>query len=334
MENVGLLLQVVPEWLELVSLACCFGVLVLSLWVVPHSTGDWASGQESLAGMRRMLGISVAVLFASSILALLVASAEMSGSPISGILPLLPTVLLRTHLGHTWIVRGVAIAVLAVALIAGGSRPSRPSSYAMLGCALVVSAMDSASGHASDAGDLGVTEILDWLHLVAALVWGGGLLVLSWTILPRLVKHGVPDARSMAGIATRFSRIAGWAVGFIAITAPYQTWAYGGGFDELAKSPYGRILVTKVVLFVLLLVLGAFHRYVSVPRLHEWARSATEPHAAAQFTRTVKLEALLVVAVLLCAAFLRHEVPARHPLQHDHHHMAACGTVRGPTATG
>jgi copper transport protein len=228
----------------------------------------------------------------------------------------------------------VAIAVLAAAMMPRGARPSRAASYVMLACVLVVSTMDSASGHPSDAGDLSVAEIVDWLHLVAALIWGGGLLVLSWAILPRLVKDGARGARSMAGIATRFSRIAGWAVGFIAITAPYQTWAYGGGIEELARSPYGRILVTKVVLFVLLLVLGAFNRYVSVPRLHEWARSGNEPRAAAQFTRTVTLEALLVVAVLLCAAFLRHEVPARHLLRHDHQHMAACGTGRAPAATG
>jgi putative copper resistance protein D len=326
MENVSLILQVIPEWLELVSLACCFGVLVFSLWVVPRTPGDGAAGHETLlAGLRRLLVICTGVLLASSILALLVSSAEMSGYPISGIFPVLPTVLLRTHLGHTWILRGMAIAVLSLAMTTRASRRSRPTSYVMLGCALVVSAMDSASGHPSDAGDLSVAEFLDWLHLIAALVWGGGLLVLSWAILPRLVKHGNHAARSMAGIASRFSRIAGGAVGFIALTAPYQTWAYGGGVEELATSPYGRILVAKIVLFFLLLVLGAFNRYVSVPRLHEWAVSAAEPRAAAQFTRTVKLEALLVLAVLLCAALLRHQVPARHSVHPEHHPMAACG---------
>jgi putative copper export protein len=252
----------------------------------------------------------------------------------SGVLPVLPTVLLRTHLGRTWMVRGVAIAVLVVALWARGSRPSRPSRYLMLGCALLVSAMDSASGHASDAGDLGVAEIMDWLHLVAALVWGGGHLVLSWTSLPRVVKDGDRAARSMAVIATRFSKIAGGAVGFIALTAPYQTWAYGGGLDELARSPYGRILVAKVVLFFLLLVLGAFNRYVSVPRLNERAGSSSGPLAATHFARIVKLEALLVVAVLLCAALLRHEVPARHSAHHDHHPTAACGAPQGAPRSG
>ena len=321
----SLFLQVIPEWLELISLAGCFGVLVLSLWVVPQATGDGASGRASLlAPMWRLLAICAATLLASSILGLLVRSAEMSGSPVTGVLPVVPTVLLRTHYGHTWILRWVAIAVLAlVEMLVRGSRPSRPSSYAMLGCALVVSAMDSASGHPSDAGDLGVGELMDWLHLVPALVWGGGLLVLASAILPPLVKHGDRAAHSMAGIASRFSRIAGGAVGFIALTAPYQTRAYGGGFEELVQSPYGRILVAKIVLFLLLLALGALNRYISVPRLHEWAVSATQPVAAAQFTRTVKFEALLVAAVLLCAAVLRHEVPSRHPAQHDHHPMAA-----------
>ena len=329
MESVSLLLQVVPEWLELVSVACCFGVLVFSLWVVPGTPGDGASDQESvLAGMWRQLGIAAAVLFASSVLALLVASAEMSGAPIFGVLPVLPTVLLRTHLGHTWILRGVAIAVLAVALLASGSRPSRPSGYAMLACALVVSAMDSASGHASDAGDLSLAELVDWLHLVAALVWGGGLIVLSWAILPPLVRQGDRAASSVAGIASRFSRLAGGAVGFIALTASYQTWVYGGGLEGLLHSPYGRTVVAKLVLFSLLLVLGGFHRYVSVPRLHEEAGATTGPPTAVRFARTVKLEAFLVLAVLWCAALLRHEVPARHSVHHDHHAMAACGALR------
>jgi putative copper export protein len=328
-----LLLQVIPDWLELISLACCFGVLVLSLWVVPRTPGDEASGQESLlATMWPLLAICTATLFASSIVALLVRATEMSGSPVTEVLSVVPTVLLRAHLGHTWILRWVAIAGLAVGTLVRGSRPSRPSSYVMLGCALVVSAMDSASGHPSDAGDLSIAEIMDWLHLVAALVWGGGLLVLSWALLPRLMKHGDRATQLLGGMASRFSRIAGGAVGFIALTAPYQTWAYGGGVEELTTTHYGRIVVAKLVLFSMLVALGAFNRYVSVPRLHECADSAAWPLAAARFARAVKLEALLVVAVLLCAALLRHQVPARHSVHH--HPTAACGALLGPPRLG
>jgi putative copper export protein len=259
----------------------------------------------------------------------------MSGQPISGVLPALPTVVLRTHLGKVWIIRMSALALLAMAVAAGRRRPrSRRLPYLMLGCAIVISATESASGHASDAGDFSVPEIMDWLHLLGPMVWGGGLLVLSLVILPRLVKEGDRAATSVAHVATRFSAVAGVAVALIALTAVYQTWIYAGSAEALVRSPYGWTVIAKIVLFGFLLCLGAFNRYVSIPRLQEWAgsartrrsvlgrliapvlrplaRDARGPLVAKQFARSVKLEAFLLLAVLLCAALLRREVPARH----------------------
>ena len=337
----SLLLHVMPDWIGLVSLACCTGVLVCSQWVVGTARGDTNPFLEELrAGMWQVLRIGAAVLFVSSILGLLVRAGEMSGYPITGLRPAIPTVLFRTHLGHAWLMRMAAIIGL-LATAAGGFRRSRPSRCFMLGCAIVVSAMDSASGHASDAGDFSVPEIMDWLHLTAALVWGGGLVVLSLKILPPLVKQGDRAASSMGGIAARFSRIAGVAVGVIVLTASYQQWAYGGAVEGLPRSTFGRIIIAKIALFSALLILGAFNRYVSVPRLQEWAGSATTRHGAlgrvvapalmplaprargtqtaARFARTVQLEAVLLAAVLLCAALLRHEAPARHAAHLEHH---------------
>lgn len=343
--------HVIPDWFELVSLACCIGVLVCSPWVVGSARGDAISAQEDLlAGMRHVLRISAAALFVSCILGLLVRSAEMSGYPITGVLPALPTVLLRTHYGHAWLLRMAAIVALSATIAAARApHPSGLSRWFMLGCAVVVSAMDSASGHASDAGDFSAAEILDWLHLIAALVWGGGLLVLSTVILPRFMKQGDRAAWSMAGIATRFSGIAGVGVGLVALTASYQWWAYGGSVDDLVRSPFGRTIIVKIVLFSVLLVLGAFNRYISVPRLQEWAgsaptrlrtlgrlvapvllplgRDARGTQAAARFTRTVQLEAFLMVAVLLCAALLRREAPPRHATHVQHHALAPSSIV-------
>jgi putative copper resistance protein D len=335
-----------PDWIGLVSLACCTGVLVCSLWVVGSAQADPSPVSEDLlAGMWQLFRIGAAALLVSSILGLLVRAHEMSGYPMTGVLPALPTVLLRTHLGHAWLLRMAAIvALLASITAAGGTLRSRPSRWFMLGCAVVVSAMDSASGHASDAGDFSAPEIMDWLHLSAALLWGGALVVLSLKILPQLVKQGDRAASSMAGIATRFSKIAGVAVGFIVLTASYQQWVYGGTLEGLPRSPFGRILIAKIVLFSALLILGAINRYVSVPRLQEWAGAGTTRHgalgrlivsslvpfaptargtqAAARFARTVQLEAVLLAAVLLCAALLRHEAPAGNAARMEHHALA------------
>jgi putative copper resistance protein D len=344
--DASLFVRVTPEWLELVSLSSVTGVLVCLLWVVEPEPGDGTAVRESvLGGLRRLLGWGVVALLLSSVLGLLVRSAGMSGYPLIRVFAVLPTVVLRTHFGHVWVLRIVAIVALSVSIVAAERyRRSRSSRYAMLGWALIVSALDSGSGHASDAGDFSVPELMDWLHLVAAMVWGGSLVVLSTAILPRMCNQGDRAARSIAGIAKRLSRIAGLAVAFVAVTAVYQEWAYGGSVEGLPGSAYGRIIILKVVLFFLLLLLGAWNRYVSVPRLQEragfetatpripgrvveaarsrFAAGRTGPSVAARFRRTVAFEAILFAAVLLCAALLRHEMPARHGASRDRHALA------------
>jgi putative copper resistance protein D len=333
--DASLFLRVIPEWLELVSLSLLTGGLVCLLWVVEPEPGDGTLIPESvLGGLRRLLGWGVVALLLSTVAGLLVRSAGMSGYPLIRVVAVLPTVILRTHFGHAWILRIVAIVALSLTIVASGRyRHSRSSRYVMLGWALIVSALDSASGHASDAGDFSVPELMDWLHVVAAMVWGGSLVVLSIEILPRMCNQSDRAARSIATIAKRLSRIAGLAVAFVAVTALYQEWAYGGSVQGLPGSAYGRIIIVKVVLFFLLLLLGAWNRYVSVPRLQARAGLETGPPVAARFRRTVAFEAILFAAVLLCAALLRQEMPARHAASRDRHALAGwdgAGSARHP----
>ena len=155
----------------------------------------------------------------------------------------------------------------------------------------------------------------------------------------------------IADIARRFSRIAGIAVGIIAITALYNAWAFVGSFEAIWTSPYGWTVFAKVILFSLLISLGAFNRYVSVPLLLEWGgtsrtgrgmitraashlfsryfRNPDGLQIALRFKRNVKVEAMLMLGVLLCAAMLRHEIPALHHshIEHERQRHAA----KGPT---
>jgi putative copper export protein len=182
---------------------------------------------------------------------------------------------------------------------------------------------------------------MDCLHLLAASVWGGGLFVLSMAILPKIVKPGDHSARLIADVAGRFSKIAGLAVGIIVLTALYNEWVYVGSFEALLKTPYGRTVIVKIFLFFLLLNLGGFNRYISVPLLQEWAGISPDNRGiihriaaqfrtrflgspkgdriALRFMHSVRVEAFLMIAVMLCAASLRHEIPARH-LSHMEHH--------------
>jgi putative copper resistance protein D len=335
-------IHVIPGWIELISLAFCVGVLVCSLWVVPFASHSWGASLGNAAErLRRSFGVAIVVLLVCNIVVLLVRTSEMGGRGISETFPLLCTVALKTHFGRAWLTRVVAVVLLYVLL--RSMRPF-PSSRAllvfMLGLTVVISATASATGHASDAGDFSVPEIMDWLHLFAASVWGGGLIVLSFVVLPVLA--GSPEPKVFAAVSKRFSRIAGPAVGVVAATALYNGFSYVGSIEALWKAVYGWSVMTKIFLFFLLVNLGGLHRYVNVPLLQEWAGASPESRGiltrvavrlfpgftrgggqktASRFVRGVRAEALLIILVLLCAALLRHEIPARHLSHVGHVHI-------------
>jgi len=330
------LIHVIPEWLQLISLTFCIGALVSRLLVfTPVAGEEFPSQGNVLTFMWRSFAGCLAVVVAGSIWELLTRASEMSGQPISSVLPALPTVIFHTHAGGAWLIRMAALVFLSIALPIGRRyRDSRGFLLFALGLMALVSMTESASGHASDKGDFSIAEIIDWLHLLAASVWGGGLLVLSIILLPALVRTGDQGATLIAGVASRFSRIAGIAVGVIAITSIYNAWIDVGSIGAFWKSPYGRIVIAKILLFLLLINLGAFNRYINVPLLQQWGsvspgrqgiishivdrfvprvlREQKGHSIALRFKRSVRIEALLIIGVLLCAAFLRHEIPARH----------------------
>ncbi len=328
-------MHVIPEWLELISLAFCMGVILCRLWFFTPSIQDEFSCQRNFVPrMWTLFCFALAVMIAGSVVELLSRTAEMSGRPFPAFFSVIPTVLFRTHYGNVWLIRIGALFLLALSKTAERYRDKRFFLFLMLLLTLAVSMTSSATGHASDAGDLSLPETMDWLHLLAASVWGGGLMVLSVYVLPDLnVRRELPPAL-IAKVVSRFSEMAGFAVATVAVTALYNGWLYVGGVNELLKTPYGWTVISKIIIFFILANLGAFNRYLSVPLLQEQAGAPAENRGIFtsialrlfprlqpgdgggqilnRFRRSVQVEALLIVAVLLCAALLRHEIPARH----------------------
>ncbi len=349
-------MHVIPEWLELVCLAFCIGVIACRLWFLsPAIQGKFSYQGNFVSRMWKLFCYGLAVIIAGSVAELLTRTAEMSGQPFPAFFSALPTVLFRTHYGSVWLIRVGALLLLALSKTAARFRDKTAFLFLMLLLGLIVSMTASASGHASDAGDFSLPEIMDWLHLLGASAWGGGLMVLSVSVLPDFLGGKKPSPELIAIVAGRFSAMAGFAVAMVGATAIYNAWIYVGGINALLKAPYGWTVLTKIILFFVLINLGAFNRYVSVPLLQEQAGVSTErrgiftriamrlfPRFQAggdsdrilvRFARSVRIEAVFIIGILLCAALLRHEIPARHlshlghtgggghPIEHHHGDM-------------
>src|SRR5262249_13519089 len=142
----------------------------------------------------------------------------------------------------------------------------------MLGAAALLALTRSASGHAADWGDLSLPELMDGLHLLAASLWGGGLLVLATTVLPVVYRNTGHVRRTLlADIARRFAVLASLALAGVLVTGLYNAWQRVGTVQALVTTAYGRILLTKLLLVLPLLTLGALNHYLSVPLLQQWA---------------------------------------------------------------
>jgi putative copper export protein len=340
----------IPTVFDLIALTTCIGALGFRLCVLPSATNPLDS-KTILINLWRLLAACIAVLVLSSTVLLFTRAAEMSGLPLTAVLPITSTVLFKTHYGRFWLARGAAVSLLIILCWVGRKRlDSRIVPASMLVAATIIALTRSASGHAADAGDLSFSELMDWLHLMAASFWGGGLIAFSAIVLPIAVKP--PDQRRMlvAELTYRFSTLAGYALGAILITAVYNGWVRVGSLHALWETTYGQMVIAKILLLLALIILGASNRYISIPLLHYWAggsvsergpihRRLSVPYlnqfghksdwvrVARSFMRKVWAEAILAVGVLICTALLLHEVPARHLSHTGHEHTMMDGST-------
>ena len=154
---------------------------------------------------------------------------------------------------------------------------------------------------------------LQWLHLLAACVWVGGLLFLSLVASPVLRHRFTAEERSelLGQIGRRFRPYAWVALALLALTGMRRGMLVFGGLPELwtglEATPYGRILRAKLLLVGVLIVLQFLHDFVLGPRLARLRRERS-PGLARARAATIGLAfgtVILSLVVLALAARLR-----------------------------
>ncbi len=161
--------------------------------------------------------------------------------------------------GRWWLARLAAIGLFALFIPARSFVASTLGRVEVALAALVVCGVVAAGGHAV-AGDsvvLGFAATV--IHLAAMSIWLGGLVLLAF---------GVPRSWFW-WTASQFSRWALGAVVALALTGTINAWRQLGSLSGLADSSYGRWLVIKLLLVVVVVAIAFFSRRM--------ARSDDEP---------------------------------------------------------
>ncbi|AYG95760.1 copper resistance protein CopD [Brevundimonas naejangsanensis] len=250
---------------------------------------------------RQVLIWAAAALAVAAPAALLAQTAMMAGSLNEAVKPAsLAFMVTGMGLGKALMVR-----TLAAALALGATlllRPGRPTWSVLTLLGVIVSASFAWTGHgaATEGAGHAVHLISDVVHAVAASIWIGALAAFAVLIGRRPSSNPSWDA-SVARSLTGFAGVGTAAVGALVVTGLINSAFLVGPSKalELWTSPYGDLLMIKLVLFGLMVGLAAVHRFRLAPLMARDAGQAL-PHLKKSLTVefAVALAILAVIAVM------------------------------------
>lgn len=282
---------------------------------------------------RRQTGLAAIalVVFLAATFGLLVLQASISADrPLLAALgqPLLK-VALQTRYGQLVLARGVLGVILGGLLLLRARRDSgetgRIDRLGLLGGAALLAGITLTSHSAAGAtstpfGVLPIGVAADWLHLVAAAVWVGGLVQLSG-LLPLTLASGEPIARSrlLGSLVPRFSLVAAVALASLGVTGLIEALIHVGSLENLLNTAYGQALLVKLLSIVPLITLGAVNHFLVRPSLQK-AREASGGGVirralslAATLRWTALLEVALIAGVIGAVGVMTSLSPAQQP---------------------
>ncbi|WP_172896706.1 copper resistance CopC/CopD family protein [Micromonospora echinofusca] len=188
-----------------------------------------------------------------------------------------------------------AAAFLLRPLMAGPVERSDLVILGVLGAAALVTW--PLAGHPAASPAPAVSVVVDAVHLGGMAVWLGGLVLLAVFLLPRA------DERELGAILPIWSRWAALAVSVLLLAGTVQALIEVATPRALVDTFYGRLVLGKIALFVLVIAVAAYSRQL--------VRRRTAAGRPTSMRRAVWAELAITAVVLGLSAVLVQTTPAR-----------------------
>ena len=291
------------------ALAVAVGAAMAALWLA-NGTTAWSTGQTRRVRPVR-IGATVVAIAALGLLLPLVC-ASMAEVPIADVSEAMGAMLDDSHFGLAWKVGMGALlaAALAAAIPVSGQRMRYLALLNMLVLAVALYSRSMVS-HAAADGDLSVAIVVDWMHLCLISVWVGAVFTAGFITLNGMVSETAAGRVEAARYVENLSSSATFALAGIFATGLFSSWHNVGSLAGLAGNDYGSVLLFKLALVALAALLGGFNRFIVMPSLLGSLRQpvAGTPEPLRRFRFILRIEALLLLAVLVAAAILSATPP-------------------------
>jgi len=300
---------IATRFIHFVAAMAAFGVGAFRLYAFagmpsePAKTPARAALDATFARVTRVASL-IALLSALAIIPFV--AAEMAGSNAAALDPgTWHTVLGATQFGHAWCWHLVfAAALVAVSFVPRGRWQARAATLAAL---LLLSSLGWVGHAAMDMGGGTMHELNQMTHLTAAGLWLGGLLPLGMLLRRAVSVEGTAYAPLAREALPHFSQIGYVAVAMLMLTGTVNSVMLVGSFPAMVETPYGRLLLVKIVLFLAMIGLAFINRFRLLPRLSDAALASASMQT---LCRSVIAEQALGLAILGVVSVLGTWPPA------------------------
>ncbi len=306
------------RWFALMGLAAAVAIWPIWVFVLrPAISPAWQAGPAMARRARTFAAWAVGAALVADVVALAVQALATVAA--GGFLGSVQTTLFETRYGMLWLVRVGLLLVFAAALLGVSwwwPRRYLAGSGAALALAALLPVPFSMLAHAAAQPAGQATAIaFDVVHLLAASLWVGGILVLLVVLVPTLNDLTPAGRQVVLGRALpRFSFIALAAWGAMAVTGLYAAWLQIGSLAALTTTEYGQTLMIKLALLVPLLALAAFNLLVVSRKIARATDEAASTGWSGNFVTALAAEALLVTLLLGVVGMLIGQAPGREEL--------------------
>jgi copper transport protein len=177
---------------------------------------------------------------------------------------------------------------------------------------IILLAAEAFNGHALAFHPVVLTILLDFLHLLTAAVWSGGLLYLIyfWKKDPEHAKRFLP----------MFSKAALVSLILLVITGTLNTWLFLPALRDVLVTWWGKLLLVKTALVVVVILTAAF------------IRSAMKKRDGEKIGRRVKTDftVMILIVVIVGVFTYLNPIPENKPLvwQVSKHHLTVTTIIK------
>src|SRR5437867_1240931 len=256
--------------------------------------------------MMRLVIIGVGLVLASGV-AMIVVQAISIGSGIPEAI--------ATTFGNVWVTRMLQSSILMGIVLAvyrkaakNNASPGRAEMYAILILGFAVLFTSSLITHAAATSQI-VSIMLDFFMNAAASIWIGGLILLGFAAVPKILTIGDEKikATALSILIPRFSTIVVTLLGIAVITGPVLLFTLESNLSLTLASVYGQILIIKLSLAGAMVGMGAYSQFVVQKRavaLMVGGGSRVQGSNLRHYAKTLKAEAGVGIALLLAVSLM------------------------------